>query len=226
MKVSLLIPTLAASMVATIASAQTVEFSNLTTTTFRAPLPVLPKGWAYVLPARSNTTPIDWKATPSISFGADDNKGTVASCAGKRYPKHLGADYVAPTGTQVRAIADGVVRRAGYFTTDDVTGKAIGDAYVVVESGSTDKWTATYGHLVYRSVVIGTAIKKGDTIGTLFKFTYAGDVPHLHLGIHKGKYDGTSAAVRGFACPADPTYVTMKYGFVSPELLRYQTYDY
>lgn len=202
---------------------QVVEFNRLASTVLRAPLPVSPNGFSYKLPSYCHTSTKPWSAVPSIRFDADDDKGTTPTCS-RKYPKHLGTDYVAPAGTAVYAIADGVIKRSGYFTTDERQ-QLIGDAYIVVESGSSDRWTTTYGHLTYRSVSSGS-VKKGDIIGYLFNFRYAGDVPHLHLAIHKGKYDGTSAAVRGFSCGTDSGYLSNRYGFVSPELMKYETFYY
>jgi murein DD-endopeptidase MepM/ murein hydrolase activator NlpD len=212
------------SIVSVASIAQTVEFSQIYSATFRAPLGVRSNGFSYVQPAACNTTTKPWSAIPSIRFDTPDDKGTTPSCSGQ-YPMHLGTDYAGPAGGIVYAIADGYVKRSGYYTTT-ATGQILGDGYVVVESGSSNKWTATYGHLVYKSYTIGQFVKKGDPIGTLFNFTYAGDVPHLHLSIHKGLYDGTNTSVRGFACKTDPKYVLNRYDFISPEPMKFETYYY
>lgn len=165
-----------------------VEFNQLPSTNLSAPLPFASFGTAYypIVPTYHTTQKIWGYGTPtgtiipSVYFSADDNVGVTAYCSGK-YPKHLGTDYAAPAGTQVFAIADGKVRRIGGFT-------GIGDSYVVVESGSTDKWTTLYGHLNAPSVGLGATITKGMLVGTLYNYRELGDIPHLHLGIRKGVY--------------------------------------
>jgi hypothetical protein len=192
-----------------------------------------------------------YPVVPSIRFDAYDDKGVPAEekcpslssppVQGKIFPKHLGTDYAAPADTPVFAIADGIIRRVNTFSTKLVNGKPkiVGDYYVVVESGSTDQWTTVYGHLnkppSYPLFGIGNtnltiAIKKGDQIGTLFNFNEDGDVPHLHMGIRKGRYDGTGSANQGYVCEVDKktlkldaVYRSNKYNFVSPESYRYYT---
>jgi murein DD-endopeptidase MepM/ murein hydrolase activator NlpD len=111
----------------------------------------------------------------------------------------------------------------------------VGDYYIVVESGSINKWTTLYGHLQkppsYPLFGIGNtslniAIKKGDQIGVLYNFTEASDIPHLHIGIRKGAYDGTGIANMGYVCATDTTYKNNKYNYVSPEINTYYTLYY
>jgi murein DD-endopeptidase MepM/ murein hydrolase activator NlpD len=216
--------------------AEQVEFNQIARSTFVAPLAVTPVGTKYfptIIPVLwlPHAAAKPWGSgtffnmpIPSISFNADDDKGTTAYCAGK-FPKHLGTDYAGPEGTPVYAIADGIIVRGGLFTTDSQN-KVIGDAYLVVESGSNDRWTTTYGHLVNTPAAIGKTVKKGDLIGRLFNFRYAGDIPHLHLAIHKGRYDSTSSAVKGFACATEAQYKTNFYNFISPETLKYESKYY
>ncbi len=214
------------SAIASTASAVTVEFSQLPFVSLGAPLPYASFGTTYfpIVPTY-HTTLKSWgygtptgTIVPSIGFGVDDYPGTTKSCSGN-YPKHLGTDYAAPSGTQVFAIADGFVRRSNAFT-------GTGDYYVVVESGSTDKWTTLYGHLNPTSFGIGTnlniQVTKGALIGTLFNYHDFGDIPHLHMGIHKGAYNGTGEANMGYVCP-NTQYQLNKYNFVSPEPFNYYT---
>ena len=216
-------------------SAQTIERSQIPSTTFNAPLPVAPFGtqsfplfpatttwhsltrfWGYGAPGNA--------VVPSIAFLADDNKGlSAADMCGTNFPKHLGTDYAAPAGTMVYAIADGKVRRVNGFTV------GLGDYYVVVESGNNEKWTTLYGHLnnLGSTMPVGKIIKKGDPIGTLFNFREGGDVPHLHLGIRLSEYvdvpyTDVRSSTRGFACQANVS-ANNNYKFTSPEALRYIT---
>lgn len=72
------------------------------------------------------------------------------------------------------------------------TQTAQGYGGVVVQSCTLDKEpiTIVYGHLKLSSVVVlGTELKKGQTLGILgkgFSAETAGERKHLHLGIHKG----------------------------------------
>lgn len=223
-------------------SAQTIERSGIPYAVFNAPLPVAPykitslpsngsspfrtqtKNWGYGLPGE--------KVIPSIPFLADDNKGiSPDDMCGTNFPKHLGTDYAAPAGTNVYAIADGIVRRVNFFSSKKIFGITInvGDHFVVVESGSNDRWTTLYGHLntpAFAQTKEGTTkVKKGDLIGTLFNYRENGDVPHLHLGIRLDKYDssgGINASTRGYACQ-DLINANSNYKFTSPEVLRYIT---
>jgi murein DD-endopeptidase MepM/ murein hydrolase activator NlpD len=216
--------------------AQVVEFNQLPSVSLGAPLPVAPFGTTYypILPPYVYHTTLKlWgygtptnTVIPSITFAVDDDKGTLPSCSGN-YPKHLGIDYAAPAGTAVYAIADGVVRRANGFT-------GVGDYYVVVESGSLNKWTTLYGHLNAPPSYFGLGtnlsypVKKGDFLGTLYNYRDLGDIPHLHLGIRGAPYSNVTASdpnssTRGYACATDSNYQLNKYKFVSPQAYNYYT---
>lgn len=208
------------------AYAEVIEFDKIYTNTFAAPLPGTPNGLQYT-PQTPWSTAIakTWSPMPSIAFDKDDNKGTTPYCSGK-YPKHLGTDWHAPKNTQVYAIADGTIVRSGYFTTD-AKNKIIGDTYILVESGSKNRWTTTYGHLT-SILPIGTKVYRGKPIigAALFNFNYEGDIPHIHLAIHKGAYNNTGAAVMGFSCSTEAQYKSNKYNFISPESLKYNSTYY
>ncbi|MES2300033.1 MAG: M23 family metallopeptidase [Pseudomonadota bacterium] len=235
---------LAFSGTAVVAGAQTIEFSQIPKTTFRAPLPIAPFGRLYFptnaganpissIFIKPHSTPKPWgtgtfgnTVVPSISFGVDDDKGATKDCDKKtHYYKHLGADYASPPGFPVYAIADGIVKRVNGFTSGV---PSVNDWYVLVESGSKEKWTALYGHLNNPSLPHGlnlnVAIKKGDLIGTIYDYHYSGDIPHLHLGIHKGPAD--AQGVQGFKCASDKDFATVKAAFMAPESLKYETYNY
>jgi murein DD-endopeptidase MepM/ murein hydrolase activator NlpD len=222
---------------ATPVKAQIIEFSQLGAANLGAPLPLVPRGTSYfplnsLSPLQSttriwgDTLTLSMYVIPSIAFGVDDNKGISPSeMCGANFPKHIGTDYAAPAGTPVYAIADGTVKRVGGFT-------GVGDYYVVVESGSSQKWTTLYGHLnspPFPSTTNGTTtIKKGALIGNLFNYRSYGDIPHLHMGIRNGAYmnvafSNSGSSTRGFACSTDPQYQLNKYNFVSPEQFQYFT---
>jgi murein DD-endopeptidase MepM/ murein hydrolase activator NlpD len=208
---------LACATATTSVGAQTIEFSQLGAASLGAPLPVASFGTSYAplfTPYVLHTLARSWgygsftgNIIPSISFGVDDNKGTpvnssgIPTGCGGNFPKHLGTDYAAAAGTPVYAIADGIIRKANYFTT------GLGDYHIVVESGNTDKWTTLYGHLnptADRGTALSKPVKKGELIGTLFNYRVGIDIPHLHMGIHKGAYVATGNASMVMCVPLIP----------------------
>lgn len=98
-----------------------------------------------------------------------------------RIRAHKGVDYAAPTGTAIRATADGKVifrgTKGGYGKT------------VVLQHGS--KYTTLYAHLsnFRRGVTSGKTVKQGDVIGYVGR-TGLATGPHLHYefrvdGVHR-----------------------------------------
>ena len=75
----------------------------------------------------------------------------------KRYKAHLGTDYAAPTGTPVRATADGVVTEARY--------SKYNGRYVKIRHNST--YTTQYLHFskIAKGIKSGVKVKQGDIIG-------------------------------------------------------------
>lgn len=75
----------------------------------------------------------------------------------KRYKAHLGTDYAAPTGTPVRATADGVVTEARYTKYNG--------RYVKIRHNST--YTTQYLHFskIENGIRSGVKVKQGDIIG-------------------------------------------------------------
>jgi len=75
----------------------------------------------------------------------------------KRYKSHLGTDYVAPRGTPIRAVGDGIVEKAQY-------NKYNGN-YVKIKHNST--YSTQYLHMVKIASGIrpGKKVKKGQTVG-------------------------------------------------------------
>ncbi|MDB5810349.1 MAG: peptidase [Betaproteobacteria bacterium] len=84
---------------------------------------------------------------------------------------HKGIDYGAPTGTRVKATADGVV---------EMTGRSGGYGNVVVLRHQT-KYTTWYGHLsaVAKGLRKGNRVMQGDVIGYVGA-TGLATGPHLH----------------------------------------------
>lgn len=215
-----------------LAFGEIVDADKITSTTFSAPLRGIPNGWKYTSTPTLHSKKASWGAgsgvIPSIAFGVADDKGTDKTCSKKTaYPIHFGTDYAAPKATAVYAIADGYIKKHNYFTTkaDNIT--IVGDTFVVVESGSKGKlWTTTYGHLeINKNIPWGvgtTKISKGDLVGYLYNFTYAGDAPHLHLGVRKGEFV-SGVSTRGFECKEASSFKSDFAPFVSPESLKYET---
>lgn len=82
---------------------------------------------------------------------------------------HKGIDYAAPTGTRVRAVADGVVefagRKGGY-----------GNVVILRHNG---QYSTVYGHLSRIAVRRGARVAQNDTIGLVGATGWATG-PHLH----------------------------------------------
>jgi hypothetical protein len=87
---------------------------------------------------------------------------------------HRALDILAPTGTPIHAIDDGVVTRV-----------------VTVDQGDAGRWvavkhasglTSRYLHLSRTSVLLGQAVRRGDLVG-LCGETGDAAVPHLHLDL-------------------------------------------
>ena len=75
----------------------------------------------------------------------------------KRYKAHLGTDYAAPTGTEIRTVGDGTVQDASY--------SAANGNYVKIKHNETH--TTQYLHLskISRNLRRGDRVKQGQVIG-------------------------------------------------------------
>ena len=84
---------------------------------------------------------------------------------------HKGVDYGAPIGTQVRAVADGMV---------DFAGRQGGYGNLIILKHRT-KYSTAYGHLngFARGIRKGVRVNQGDTIGYVGR-TGLATGPHLH----------------------------------------------
>ena len=105
---------------------------------------------------------------------------------------HTGVDYAAPTGTPVKATADGTVVRAG----------VAGGYGNMVEVQHSDGTTSRYAHLHTFRTSVGQPVKQGQVIG-LVGSTGMSTGPHLHFEIRKngspvdplGMISGSAATV-------------------------------
>lgn len=104
---------------------------------------------------------------------------------------HTGQDIAAPTGTPVRASADGRVITSG-------SGGVYGNSIMLVHSGGL---TTFYAHLSSKSVQVGQEIKAGDQVGTVGSTGWSTG-PHLH---YETRVNGTAYDPMGwFGQPSRP----------------------
>lgn len=146
----------------------------------------------------------------------------------KRNVPHYGVDFAAPTGTPVRAVADGKVLKAGWYGGNGRFVKIRHDS--VYETG--------YAHLsrIESGLKPGSEVRKGDVIGYVGA-TGMATGPHLHFAMYRNtKYidplkaelpreralDGTTlAAFRITVDMMDGAYA--KAGYADPEMTRIAT---
>ena len=98
----------------------------------------------------------------------------------KRYRKHNGVDFAAPTGTTVRSVADGRVIYSGW--------KGGGGKTVKIQH--TDRYATAYLHLsrISKGIKKGARVKRGQKIGAV-GMTGLATGPHLHYSFYdKGRY--------------------------------------
>ena len=89
--------------------------------------------------------------------------------------EHTGVDVMAPVGTGVKAMCDGVV--AGNYTS-----KAVVNAFLIVRhSCAGQQLYGYYGHIA-SSLGSGVAVKAGDVVGTVRQ--YGSNNHHLHFGVN------------------------------------------
>jgi murein DD-endopeptidase MepM/ murein hydrolase activator NlpD len=89
----------------------------------------------------------------------------------QRWRAHRGIDYAAPTGTGVRATADGIIEQASYD-------RGYGNVVVIRHQ---QKYTTLYGHLsrFARGISRGDRVSQGQVIGYVGS-TGLATGPHLH----------------------------------------------
>jgi len=89
---------------------------------------------------------------------------------------HNGMDIGAPTGTEVRAGADGTVSRVDYNGLYYQYGR-----YILIDHGN--GLSTLYAHLSGAAVKTGDSVKKGSLIGYVGNTGFATG-PHLHFGLY------------------------------------------
>ncbi len=109
--------------------------------------------------------------------------------------RHLGVDYAAPTGTEVRTVGDGVVEFAG-----------VQNGYGnVVKVSHANKRDTLYAHLSRIDVKKGQRVQKGQSLGAVGSTGWATG-PHLHFEFLIGDQhqDPLQIAKGSESIPLDP----------------------
>lgn len=91
--------------------------------------------------------------------------------------EHTGVDWMAPIGSQVMAMCDGIVK-------GNYTGREVVNAFLIIEHvcpGPINIF-GYYGH-IQSSLAVGSQVKSGDVVGTVR--SYGSNNHHLHFGIHR-----------------------------------------
>jgi murein DD-endopeptidase MepM/ murein hydrolase activator NlpD len=111
--------------------------------------------------------PVDGRLMSSYGLRNDPFSGEGAY--------HTGVDITAPTGTPVKATADGVVTKAEWSN-------GYGKLVVVSHSNGMQSW---YGHLSKFDVIAGQEIRQGEILGRVGS-TGRVTAPHLHYEVRVG----------------------------------------
>lgn len=108
---------------------------------------------------------------------------------------HTGVDLAAPLGTDIYAVTDGVVLRAG---------PASGFGYAIWIK---DEWgnVQVYGHMRYIYVEAGQTVQAGDRISVVGNEGQSTG-PHLHYEIRRGSMSGRTIDVEAWLSERGITY--------------------
>jgi murein DD-endopeptidase MepM/ murein hydrolase activator NlpD len=133
--------------------------------------------------------PVSGTAKPDFPLSSTFGHRLKAS-EGYRYDFHRGIDIPVPRGTAVRAIADGVVRLAGNYSSYSDTLVQIRHTKPGSEAGLTEpaSYYSNYMHLSVTVVKEGQRVKRGQIVG--YSGTSQSGFEHLHFeirdsGIHQ-----------------------------------------
>lgn len=129
----------------------------------------------------------------------------------KRYKAHLGTDYAAPTGTEIRAVGDGTVTDAKYTSANG--------NYVKIKHNGT--YTTQYLHMskIGKGIKPGTRVKQGQVIGYVGS-TGLATGPHLCFRFWKnGKQEDW---LREKLPPSEPISQENKIAFESTKSIVLQ----
>lgn len=136
--------------------------------------------------------PISGTATPDLPIAATYGPRQLSS-RDYAYDYHHGLDLPADEGTPVRAIADGVVFRAGDYPWYDHTIALVRHCPAGWDDtcDEPDALYAFYDHLTSVSVAEGDSVTQGQELG-LSGISETG-YPHLHFEIRAGGYQESDA---------------------------------
>jgi murein DD-endopeptidase MepM/ murein hydrolase activator NlpD len=141
------------------------EYDALKSTTFAS------FGRNYMLRLQRNTMPNIWPVDGRL-MGAFGRRMDPFSGEGAY---HTGVDISAPTGTPVKAAADGVVARAEFFG-------GYGRLVIVAHNNGMESY---YAHLSKFEVIAGQEIRQGEILGRVGS-TGRVTAPHLHYEVRVG----------------------------------------
>ncbi|WP_254913079.1 M23 family metallopeptidase [Novosphingobium sp. B 225] len=130
--------------------------------------PMAPAGSTFAVPTRVAIPSINPVGGAALTSGFGQRWHPVLG--GRR--AHKGVDLAQPTGTPVRATADGVVSKADWFSSYGL--------YVSLEHGGNIE--TRYGHMSRLNVAAGQNVRKGDVIGYVGS-TGRSTGPHLHYEV-------------------------------------------
>jgi len=112
---------------------------------------------------------------PLLNFRVTSGYGMRACPLGGRPHFHRGIDLAAPMGTEIFAVADGVVTETGY-------NRVLG---YFVRINHSRNWTSLYGHMQRIGTTTGTQVRAGTLIGWVGS-TGLSTGPHLHFELWQG----------------------------------------
>lgn len=123
---------------------------------------------------------------------------------------HKGIDYAAPTGTRVRAVADGLVEYAG------VKG-GYGNVVILRHNG---QYSTVYAHLSRIAVRRGARVAQNDTIGLVGHTGWATG-PHLHYEFRiAGQARNPQSVAMPAALPVAPQQLAAFQALAQPLVAR------
>jgi murein DD-endopeptidase MepM/ murein hydrolase activator NlpD len=126
--------------------------------------------------------PISGTGEPDFPLSSTFGPRLKAS-EGYRYDFHRGIDIPVPRGTAVRAIADGVVRLAGSYSSYPDTLVQVRHGKPGSEAGLKEpsSYYSNYMHLSRTAVKEGQRVRRGQIVG--YSGTSQSGFPHLHFEI-------------------------------------------
>lgn len=131
------------------------------------PLPSLPEGPSFSTLRGRLPTPVDAPIVRAFGRQVDAQFRTEVF--------HKGVDFEAPRGTEVRAVAGGIVRFAGWF-------RGYG-RMAILDHG--ERFFTVHGHLEELRAAVGDVVETGQTIGTVGD-TGSLSGPRLYFEVREG----------------------------------------